>query len=138
MQDAQSIRVLVFEENPLDQDLLRQELQKSDVGQRVLFLSDPQAVLELLRGPDAASFKRDLIAIFLDVDLPQVSGMELLTLIRATDGMETFPVMVMTTSPAAQTVAACRKHRVTALMAKPVSLRSFSNTLADLFHAKLC
>ncbi len=35
------MRVLVVEDNLSDQELLRRELRKTDIGQNVVFLSDP-------------------------------------------------------------------------------------------------
>ncbi len=128
------MRVLVVEDSPDDQELLRCELRKTDVGQSVVFLSDPRLALGLLQGPDAEALKSQLVAIFLDIHLPQMSGLDLLANIRATAGLEKLPIVVMTSSPSPQAVAACQTHKATALVEKPVTLGKFSTALANLFH----
>jgi len=134
MQGSAPIRVLVVEENPLDQELLHRELRKTNMERNVLFLSDPGKALELFHGPDASDFKNSLVAILLDEHFPDISGTDLLRLIRGTIGMEGFPVIVMTSSPPLQTAAACKDLNVIALVEKPVTLRSFSKAIANLFH----
>ncbi len=135
MGDSEPIRILVVEDNPDDQELLHYELKKTPVGKNVLAVSDPRAALKLLQGADARDFKQKLLAIFLDVRLPHMSGIELLKLIRKMDGMESFPVIVMTSSPPPETIAACRELKVMALLEKPITFSTFAKAIADLFHA---
>jgi len=135
MADSEPIRVLVVEDNPDDQELLHYELKKTPVGKHVLAVSDPRAALKLLQGESASDFKRHLLAIFLDVRLPHMSGIDLLKVIRKMDGMESFPIIVMTASPPPETIAACRELKVMALLEKPISFNTFAKSIADLFHA---
>jgi len=132
--DAQPIRVLVIEDNPDDQELLHYELKKTAVGKHVLALSDPRVALDLLQGETANEFKRHLVAIFLDVHLPHMSGIDLLKMIRSMAGMETFPVIIMTASPPPETIAACRELKVMALLEKPITFNNFSKAIANIFH----
>jgi CheY-like chemotaxis protein len=104
------------------------------MGESVLFLSDPRIALDLLQGSDADNFRRDLVAIFLDVHLPYMNGIDLLKIIRSMDGMANFPVIVMTGLPSPQIADDCKKLDVVALVEKPVTLHTFSKTVANLFH----
>jgi CheY-like chemotaxis protein len=135
MGETDPIRVLVVEDNPDDQELLHYELKKTPVGKHILAVSDPRVALDLLQGPNAAEFKRNLVAIFLDVRLPHMSGIDLLKRIRNMDGMGSFPIIVMTVSPPPETVAACREFKVMALLEKPITFSAFTKAIADLFHA---
>ena len=72
--------------------------------------------------------------MFLDVCLPHFSGVELLKLIRAIEGMETFPVIMMTTSPSPQIVEECKELKIKAFMEKPITFPHFSKSIADIFH----
>jgi CheY-like chemotaxis protein len=131
------IRVLVVEDNFDDQALLRRRLKKTFIGNNVLFLSDPRQALDWLQGVDGESIRRELIAIFLDVHLPHMSGIELLRIIRSIDGMADFPVMVMTSSPHPDTLTACHELKVKAFVEKPVTFDDFSKVIAALFHSPL-
>jgi two-component system response regulator len=129
-----AIRVLVVKDNADDQELLRRQLLKTQVGDNVHFTSDPRAALRLFQGPESDKIKQELVAIFLDVNLPHMSGLDLLRLIRTIAGMDQVPVMVMTSSPRPETRTICAELGVRALVEKPISFSDFSRVLAPLFH----
>jgi len=82
MSDGNATRVLVVEDNELDQELLSRELRRTPFGDSTLFLSDPRRALELLTGDGAEDFRKNLVAIFLDVHLPYMSGLDVLRSLR--------------------------------------------------------
>lgn len=129
------VRILVVEDNESDQELLRRELRRTPFGEAVLFLPDPREAIKLLTGGDSEQFRSSLIAIFLDVHLPHMTGIDLLRIIRRTPGIKDFPVVVMTSCPSPSTIDACKELRVRAFLEKPVRLNHFSTAVAELFHA---
>ncbi len=128
------IRVLVVEDNPNDQELLRHQLRKTPLGEHVLFFSDPRKALALLRDPHSVPLRNGLVALFLDIHLPYMSGIELLRRVRQIEGLDDLPVIAMTIDPHPDTVAACKELNVSYIAEKPVTLSQFSKVLADLFH----
>jgi CheY-like chemotaxis protein len=66
--------------------------------------------------------------------MPNMSGIQLLRLVRAIDGMQDIPVIVMSSSPHPDTLAACKELNVKAFVEKPVSIQAFSQAIANLFH----
>jgi CheY-like chemotaxis protein len=128
------MRVIVVEDNEDDQELLALQLRKTAIGDHVLFLSQPQSALQLLQGPLAQELRKTLLAIILDVHLPQMSGIELLRIIRSDKLWETFPVIMMTGDSSRQNVTACEALNVMAFVAKPLTITSFAGALAPLFH----
>jgi CheY-like chemotaxis protein len=131
---SQPVRILVVEDNQNDQELLRRQLKKASIDEHVLCLADPRDAVELLHGPDSASFIRNLIAIFLDVHLPHMSGVELLEIIRQKEEMADFPIIVMTSCPHPEIEAACERLKVFAFVEKPLTYLDFSQLIAGLFH----
>ena len=129
-----AIRVLVVEDNPADRELLDRQLQQTSIGKQVLFLSDPRVALDLIQGPEFADFRKDLMVIFLDVHMPYMSGIDLLRMIRSVAGFEEFPVVVMTTDPHPDTLAACKELNAAAYLEKPISMDDFTKVIAPLFH----
>ncbi len=130
------IRVMVVEDSPQDQFLLRRELKSTTLGDNVLFLSDPRIALDLLQSPGSNEFRDNLLAIFLDVNLPYLSGIDVAKIIRSIEGMEHFPLIIMTCSPPPHIRRSCR-DLATTLIEKPVKLASFSHVLAGIFHPPL-
>jgi CheY-like chemotaxis protein len=128
------IRVLVVEDNPEDQELLQLQLRKSQLHENVIFMSDADQALELLQGYRKGEFEWELIAIFLDIHLPGMSGIELLQFLRSVLGMDDLHVIMMTSSNDPQEIEECHKLKVAGFIQKPVTFSSFSNSVANIFH----
>jgi CheY-like chemotaxis protein len=127
-----SVRVLVVEDNADDRELLLRQLRKSGMDSHVKFISDGKEALDFL------SLKNDpadeLIAIFLDLRLPSLSGIELLRRLRGQGPLQDVPVIVMTSSIDPNDLEECRRLKVTNYVSKPVTFTSFSKAVADVFH----
>jgi CheY-like chemotaxis protein len=128
------VRVVVVEDNPNDQELLQRQLHKTPLGNHVRFFTDPRKALSMLRDPASASLREGLVALFLDINLPYMSGVELLRRVREIEDLDDLPVIVMTTNPLPETLAACKELSVAYVAEKPVTVTQFSKVLADLFH----
>jgi len=128
------VRVVVIEDNADDQELLLRQLRKSGMDTHVKFIANGQEALDFLINPDSASIAKELIAVFLDLKLPSLNGLELLRRIRSTDHLQNLPVIVMTSSNDPKDMEECRRLKVTSYVSKPVSFTTFSKSVADVFH----
>jgi CheY-like chemotaxis protein len=128
------VRVLVVEDNADDRELLMRQLRKSGMDSHVKFISDGQEALEFLTGPGANGSTVELIAIFLDLKLPGLSGLELLRRLRDREELYDLPVIVMTSSNDPNDLDECRRLNVSNYVSKPVTFPSFSKAVADVFH----
>ncbi len=102
------IQVLVIEDNPVDQEVLRRELRNTSFNDHILFLAEPLKALAKLQAPDD-TLKSNLLAVFLDINLPGISGLEFLAIMRSITGLETLPVIVMTGFPSPDVIAKCQR-----------------------------
>jgi CheY-like chemotaxis protein len=132
--NASSVRVLVVEDNPDDRELLLRQMRKSGMDNHVKFISDGNEALEFLTATRPAPLTDELIAIFLDLKLPSLSGLELLRRLRVRDDLQDIPVIVMTSSNDPRDLDECRRLKVTNYVSKPVTFTSFSKAVADVFH----
>jgi CheY-like chemotaxis protein len=127
-------RILVVEDDPLDRELLQQQLQKARIRDNVIFVPDGRQALATLESYQGGQRDEELIALFLDLRLPRMSGIELLRRIRAMRGMEDLPVIVMTGSNDPVDMEECQKLKVISYVEKPVTFGSFSKAIANIFH----
>jgi len=125
---------VVVEDNLDDRDLLIRQLRKSQIDNHVKFLTDGKEALEFLSHlPPPLPFT-DLIAIFLDLKLPGMSGVELLRAIRTLPRVQNTPVIIMTSSLDPKDFEACQELKVAAFVPKPITFESFSKAITGLTH----
>jgi two-component system response regulator len=129
-----SVRVLVVEDNADDRELLLRQLRKTGMDSHVKFISNGQEALDFLVSPRKVALANELIAIFLDLKLPALSGLELLRRLRVHDSLQDLPVIIMTSSNDPNDLEECRRLKVTNYVSKPVTFTSFSKAVADVFH----
>ena len=129
-----AVRVLVVEDNADDRELLLRQLRKTGMADHVKFISDGKEALNFLTVPDPLPVARELIAIFLDLNLPSLNGLDLLRALRERERFQATPVIVMTSSNDPRDLEECRRLNVTNYVSKPVTFTSFSKAVADVFH----
>lgn len=125
-------RILVVEDSEDHSELLLRQLRKSHLDGHVRIIGDGQEAWNFL---DRQCRCDDLIAIFLDLHLPSLDGVQLLRQIRAHPELSSVSIIVITSSDNPADYAACRELSVSAFVSKPVSFSTFSKTVADVFHS---
>jgi CheY-like chemotaxis protein len=128
------VRVVVVEDNEDDRDLLVRQLRKSQIDSHVKFFTDGREALAFLSNLPPAQPFTELIAIFLDLKLPGMTGVELLREIRRRPRVAGVPVIIMTSSLDPRDFEACQELKVSAFVPKPVTFESFSKAITGLTH----
>jgi CheY-like chemotaxis protein len=124
--------VVVVEDNEDDRTLLLRQLKKSGIDSHVRFFVDGKEALTFLSSLPPARPFTDLIAVFLDLKLPGLSGVDLLRAIRLLPRLRTVPVIIMTSSLDPKDFEACHALKVSAFVPKPITLESFSKAITGL------
>jgi two-component system response regulator len=128
------VRVLVVEDNADDRALLIRQLRKSKTDNHVKFLTDGREALTYLTNLPPPMPFCDLIAIFLDLKLPSLNGLEVLRRIKDIPRVQNIPVIVMTSSIDPRDFEECRRLKVTSFILKPITFESFSRAITGLVH----
>ncbi len=114
-------RVLLVEDNPADARLAVEAFGEVAWCGCIEHVADGDRALALLRARAAAGAELpDLV--LLDLNLPGRHGRELLRAMRADPLLAAIPVVVFTTSTAAEEVEACYRLGANCYVAKPVDL----------------
>ena len=119
------INILLVEDNPGDVRLVREGLKESKVSNEMAVATDgEEATLYLKRqGKYAGVPLPDLI--LLDLNLPKKNGKEVLADIKSDPELRSIPVIVLTSSQAAQDVAQSYDNHVNCYIVKPVGFDEF-------------
>lgn len=127
--------ILLVEDNPQDEMLTLRSLRKANLVNRVDVARDGQQALDYLfrQGEFAGRDGPDLpTVVVLDIDLPRLSGLEVLERIRADSRSELLPVVMLTSSD--EECDRLRSYQIGAnsFVRKPVDFGEFAETVARL------
>jgi CheY-like chemotaxis protein len=119
------IRVLLVDDNPGDADLTKETLEAGKLHLDVAVVTDGEAALAYLRGepPFAGAEPPDLV--LLDLNLPRLSGREVLAAIKGDPVLRALPVVVLSSSDAEQDILRSYQLGANCYVTKPVGLASF-------------
>lgn len=128
-----SINVLLVEDNPGDVELIKLGLEESRMLIDLTIIMDGQEALNFFT--DEKGYP-DLI--LLDINLPKVSGLEILKHAREISAYELTPIVILTSSEAEQDIAAGYSSNANSYISKPVDVNKFLdvvNTIEDFWLA---
>ncbi len=128
------IAILLVEDNPGDARLVREALKSAGIDSLLTVARDGEEALDLLRGarPAVEAVRPDLI--LLDLNLPRKDGRELLAEIKQDPSLQRIPVVVLTSSAAAQDIRTAYELQANSYIVKQVSLEEFTKAIASIHH----
>lgn len=93
-----SIVILLVEDNPGDVRLTQEALKDSKIHNNLFVVEDGVDALRFLRREDEFKHAPRPDIILLDLNLPRMSGHEVLQRIKLDEGLRFIPVVILTTS----------------------------------------
>jgi len=127
------VRVLIVEDDPSDRELLLRQLRKAQIDDNVIFVPDARQALGVLEDYRNGKREGELIALFLDLHLPGLGGVEFLRKVRAMPDMVELPVIVITGSHDPRDFQECQRLKVLSYLEKPITFTTFSKAVASIF-----
>ncbi|MBU0571421.1 MAG: response regulator [Candidatus Omnitrophica bacterium] len=130
------MNILLVEDNPDHAELIVKELKNNGgVINTIYAVKDGQEALDFLYHQGGYS---DLLKaprpglILLDLNLPKISGEDVLKKIKADDNLKTIPVVVLTTSSQERDIARSYANGVNSLITKPIKFEEFVKVVKEI------
>lgn len=127
--------ILLVEDNPQDELLTLRALRKANVANRIDVARDGQQALDYLfrAGDFAGRAGPDLpTVVVLDINLPRLSGLEVLARLRADPRTALLPVVILTSSDEERDRLQSYENGANSFVRKPVDFAEFAETVARL------
>jgi CheY-like chemotaxis protein len=135
MRGLTAIKLLLVEDNPDDVEIAVRALRKSRLINDIRVVRDGEEALSLLF-PDGTQdldpFRPDLI--LLDLNLPKVSGFDVLDRIKTSDELSSTPVIVLTVSERQEDIARAYQLGANTYITKPVDFDRFTHAIDTLWE----
>jgi chemotaxis family two-component system response regulator Rcp1 len=126
-----SFRILLVEDSASDARLFREALQEVGVTVHLVIVRDGMEATDYFRQADAGLKGRPDLVV-LDWNLPRKSGSEVLKEIKASPTLKPIPVIVMTSSDAADDIRVAYSLNANAYVTKPNSLMEYINVARSI------
>ena len=132
---TRALRILVVDDDEIDRMLVGRALKRSGLSSALFEAEQGEQALHFLRNErefqDREKAPRpDLI--LLDLNMPILNGMEMLEQIKADPGLQTIPVVVLTTSDDPRDIERSYRLGASGYLVKPVDFSAFAESIRVL------
>lgn len=129
---ARPIQILLVEDNPGDVRLTREALRDVKIRNVLTVAHDGIEAMRMLRreGEHASLSLPDLV--LLDLNLPGMSGQEVLREIKTDPDLRQVPVIIVTSSEAEEDVLKSYQLQCNAFVTKPLALEQFVKVVRSI------
>jgi len=127
--------ILLVEDNASCEELTLRAFKKANIANKVVVTRDGSAALDYLfmRGSYANRDPREVPqVVLLDLNLPRLSGLEVLRAMRADDRTKLLPVVILTSSKEDRDLIGGYESGANSYIVKPVDFTQFAEALRQL------
>jgi CheY-like chemotaxis protein len=126
------IHILLVEDDPDHADLIQLGFEATNLDSHFTHVTDGEKALAYIKAQPPYTNRTQPDLILLDLNLPKLTGHEVLAEIRADDNLRTIPVVILTTSNAVNDRQRAYSHHANSYIVKPSEPEGFNRMTADL------
>jgi CheY-like chemotaxis protein len=129
--NAVPVTILLIEDDPGHARLIEKNVRRAGVSNEIHYVADGTSALAHLFGRGEAA-KADPILVLLDLNLPDMSGLDILARIKADPSLRRTPVIVLTTTDDKLEIQRCYDLGCNVYITKPVEYEGFAAAIRQL------
>ncbi len=132
--NASPVTFLLIEDDPGHARLIEKNVRRAGVHNPILPFTDGTSALEYLFAADGVGRRTTptSILLLLDLNLPDMSGLDVLARVKADDHLRRAPVIVLTTTDDKAEIQRCYDLGCNVYVTKPVEYESFATAIRQL------
>ena len=132
MNDTRHVTIVMVEDDEGHARLIERNIRRAGIMNDIRHFKDGSSALHYLHN-DAAGPARDGPAlVLLDLNLPDMSGTEILASIKSNEKLRRTPVVVLTTTDDKVEIQRCYDLGCNVYITKPVNYESFADAIRQL------
>ncbi len=123
------VKVLLVEDNATDVLLFEEDMREAGVTADLSVAVDGEAALEVLTRHGMGADAPLPHVVMLDLNLPRLSGWDVMSAVRADDDARHIPILVLTTSSADADLERAYRAGANSYLVKPMDFADFVETV---------
>ena len=127
--------LLLVEDNAQDEMLMLRALRKANVANQIDVVRDGQQALDYLFGIGEFAHRKDAempVVVLLDINLPRISGLDVLAKLRETPSTRLLPVVILTSSDEDRDRLKSYESGANSFVRKPLDFHEFAESVSRL------
>lgn len=128
-----AVDILLVEDNPYDAEMTIRALKKHNLANNVIHLKNGAEALDFLFGTgvyEGHTITTKPKVILLDLKMPKLNGLQVLSKIRQDDRTREIPVVILTSSREDPDIRECYRLGVNSYIVKPVDFEKFMEAIS--------
>lgn len=131
--EFREISVVIVDDDCGHRELISRNLRRSGVLNEIIKLSSGQEALDYItKSSKFENRKATDYLLILDLNMPEISGIDILSKIKSDENLKKIPIIVLTTTDSQEEINYCYKLGCNVYLTKPVDQKSFSEALNKL------
>ncbi|WP_265516465.1 response regulator [Nitratireductor luteus] len=131
---TEHVTIIMIEDDEGHARLIEKNIRRAGVRNEIVSLSDGTSAIRHLFGEDGSGSEHrgHALLILLDLNLPDMSGIDILKRLKANEYLKRSPVVVLTTTDDQHEIQRCYDLGCNVYITKPVDYESFANSIRQL------
>jgi CheY-like chemotaxis protein len=124
------VTIIMIEDDEGHARLIERNIRRSGVNNPIVPFANGTDAMDYLLGSETR--KGDPLLILLDLNLPDMTGTEILRRVKETPHLKSTPVVVLTTTDDAHEIKRCYELGCNVYITKPVNYENFAHAIRQL------
>jgi len=133
-QQSYPVTIVLVEDDQGHSRLIEKNIRRAGVNNDIVAFADGTSALDYLLGADGsggANQGRQLL-ILLDLNLPDMTGVDVLTKVKGNSHLKRTPVVILTTTDDSREIQRCYDLGANVYIVKPVNYDTFAHAIRQL------
>lgn len=132
--DAKPVSIVMVEDDEGHARLIERNIRRAGVSNEIVAFKDGTSALAYLMGADGTGEENSTrsLLILLDLNLPDMTGVDILAKVKSNTHLKRSPVIVLTTTDDQREIKRCYDLGANVYITKPVNYESFANAIQQL------
>jgi CheY-like chemotaxis protein len=131
---SKPVTIIMIEDDEGHARLIERNIRRSGVNNEIKPFTNGTEAIDYLFGPDGTGsiHKNEALLVLLDLNLPDMSGIDILRRVKENRYLKYAPVVVLTTTDDEHEIKRCYELGCNVYITKPVNYESFANAIRQL------